>query len=198
MTVIDSMFVMANITTTLVKSIDFYNLILPLLIYTLLIAIYAVFVWIFYKSLSKRDLFKINLFGGGISKAGYVLKYLIIFPIMTFLWFGILALILFFLSKVLTTESILLISIALIAAVRTTAYYREELSIDVAKILPLGLLAIFIVDPTLFSLDVVYQRFVELPSLGIQLFNYLLFVILLEWFLRTFYAVNRHFKNRKA
>lgn len=182
-----------------ITHIDFYGLILPLLVYTLLLALYGIFVWAFYKSLSKRDLFRLEIKDNKKAwqvKVLYVFKYLVLFPVFTFLWFAALSMILFFLSKSQTTENILLISMALIAATRITAYYKEELSQDIAKILPLAVLGIFVVDPTYFSLSLALSNFYQIPSMSILLANYFFFTIVLEFVLRIILGV-KNFVSRR-
>ena len=190
-----------NIMGTLLDAlthVDFYGLILPLLIYTLILAAYGIFIWAFYKSISKRDLFQLTISDHRKRwqiKIAYVLKYLILFPVLTFLWFAALTVILFFLSRSQATETILLMSMALIAGARISAYYKEELSQEIAKILPLAVLGIFVVDPSFFSLSLTLSRFYQVPSLIILLVNYLLFTIVLEFVLRVFVAVKKYAVN---
>ncbi|MFH0949268.1 MAG: hypothetical protein V1802_02165 [Candidatus Aenigmatarchaeota archaeon] len=183
--------------TNIITHIDFYGLILPLLTYTLLIAVYAIFVWIFYQSLSKRDLFRMEIKDHKkkwMTISGHILKYLILFPLLIFIWFAGLTVLLFFLSKSQSVNTILLLSMAVIAATRITSYFKESLSVDIAKMLPLAVLGIFIVDPTFFSLSQTISRFYEVSSMIILLANYLLFTIVLEFVLRILLVIKRHFK----
>ena len=108
--------------------------------YTIGMVVYAIVIWHFYRSLAKKEIFKKKEGGTG----WYVLKYLIIFPIISFIWFIILSVFLFFLAKDLPVEGVLLASIAIVSAVRAAAYYNEDLSRDMAKLVPLALLAISI------------------------------------------------------
>ncbi len=191
-------FVLATVRSW--AALDFSGLIIPLLIYALLLALYAAFVWFFYKSVSRRDLFKLN-FGSDHqwrSSLAYVLKYLVSFPLLTFLWFAALSLILFLLAKSQTTQNILLISMAMIAASRITAYYKEGIAEELSKILPLGVLAIFIVDPTYFSLALTATRLAELPSLIPLLINYFFFTIVLEFILRILFLIKRAISDNHA
>jgi len=182
-----------------ITNLNSYDLIVPLLVYTVLIFVYAVFVWSFYKSVSKRDLFHLEIKDyrhRWQKRIMYIVKYLVFFPILTFLWFTAMSFILFFLSKSYNTETILIISMAMIAATRITAYYNRELSEEIAKILPLAILAIFIVDPTFFSLGLTIQRFEEYLTLAPLLLNYLIFIISLEFVLRVLLVVVRHAKAK--
>jgi hypothetical protein len=180
---------------SILSKIDFYEFILPLILYTAAIAVYAIFVWMFYKSVSRRDLFNKGIVesieGRILRSLAHVLKYFVGFPILTFLWFGMLTILLFFISKSLATGEILLVAVAVVAGIRAAAYYNEGLSEDIAKILPLAVLGIFLVDPTFFSIDLVYQRLLQIPGLLIKLFNYLVFVIILEFTLRILFSIKR-------
>jgi len=172
-----------------------------LIVYTFGIAMYAVVIWHFYRSLAKRDIFKLDLSKYEQHDLGrkkvkkalgvflYILKYGIFFPIYVFVWFSIFSLFLFLLSKTTTTEHIVFISIAVISAVRATSYYKEELSADLAKLLPFVLLGVFIVEPTFFSIDLLYNRISELTVLGLAIVRFLTFTIFLEWMLRILYSI---------
>ena len=173
------------------ETLSFSGFIVPLLFYSLLLAIYAAFLWHFYKSVSKRDLLRLNLDRKHSWKNStvYVVKYLFTFPALTFFWFFGLSAILFLLSKSQTTTDILTISMALVAAARITAYYKEGVAEEIAKILPLGVLAIFVVDPTYFSIDLTLRHFYGLPALAPLLINYLFFAVILELILRILFMI---------
>lgn len=183
----------ASSTLQVWATLDFSGLIIPLFIYALLLALYAAFVWYFYKSVSRRDLLKLNFGSDNKLKSSvlYVLKYLFTFPVLTFVWFTALSLILFLLSKSQTTENILLISMAVIAAGRITAYYKEGIAEELAKILPLAVLGIFIVDPTYFSIEIAFKHLYNVPGLAPLLINYLFFTVLLEFVLRILFLLKR-------
>jgi len=180
--------------------IDFNGLILPLLIYAITIAVYGIFIWAMYKSLSKRDIFKLEIDQKKRWKsvAGYIVKYLILFPIFVFIWFSFLTIILAFLSKSQSVEEILLISMSIIAAVRITSYYKEEIAIEIAKILPIAVLGIFIVDPHFITLGIVIERLSQLPGMVVLLFNYFLITIILEFLLRFTLGLKIYFSKKKA
>lgn len=171
------------------KTLNFSGFIIPLLVYALLLAVYAAFVWHFYKSVSKRDIITLKLDNDHSWKSSiaYVLKYLFTVPVMTFMWFSGLSGILFLLSKSQATDNILLISMALVAAARMTAYYKEGIAEEISKILPLGVLAIFIVDPTYFSVSLTLKHFYEMSALLQLLINYLFFAVVLELVLRIIF-----------
>ena len=154
---------------------------ITLTIYTFGMVLYAVVIWHFYRHLAKKEIFEKKGTGG------YILKYLILFPLISFLWFLVISVFLFFLAKGLSVESVLLASITIVSAVRVAAYYNEDLSKDLAKMIPFALLAIFIVDSSYFSYELVMQRIDMLPLLMPLVLRYMLFVFCLEITLRTFY-----------
>ena len=191
------------------QSVDYFKVIYSmmtttypeLLIFTIGIFFYAVFVWFFYINLSKRDLFKLDLSKHdfpevkhkGLKKAGsvflYILKYGIAFPFYVAFWFAVLTLFLFVMTKNVTVRQVALISMALVSAVRITSYLKEDLSRDLAKLVPLALLAIFLSDPNFFSLDLLINRLKTVPSLSWELLYFLSFSILLEWVLRILCSI---------
>ena len=106
------------------------------------------------------------------------------FPFVAFFWFAILTLLLSFLAKNQTVETILLVSIAVVSAVRITAYYDEDLSRDLAKILPFALLGIFLIDLSYFSLPDTLENLRQTVGEWRTMVYYLLFAIALEFVLR--------------
>jgi len=127
----------------------------------------------------------------------YILKYFVIFPIFVGFWFTILTAFLFVMAKNVTIRQVALISMALVSTIRITSYLKEDLSRDLAKLVPLALLAIFLIDPNFFSWSLLMERLNTVPSLGWEIFKFLTFSILLEWVLRILYFVKRNY-IRKA
>jgi len=169
-----------------------------LLTFTIGIFAFAIFIWYFYRTLSKRDIFelkfnrkKISVKHEKLSKIlsvlGYGIKYGILFPFYVCFWFAVLSIFLLLLAKGLSTQQILLFSACLVATVRITAYYKEELSRDLAKLLPFVLLTYIIIEPSFFSLETTLSRLSELVSFLYQIPQFLLYGIVLEWVLRILY-----------
>lgn len=171
-----------------------------LVVYALGMAVYGIFIWHFYRQLATRDIMAFD-----ISKYKrkrryrvvqevvgfilYIIKYAVLFPLFSFFWFAMLAFFLFFLSKSQSVEVMLVIAITLVSATRMLAYYSEDISKDVAKLIPFTLLGVFLVDPGFFSFEVLKGRFVEIPSLLHVAIGYLIFVVVLEMVLRLAYEV---------
>mgnify|MGYP001618510742 CR=1 FL=1 len=187
--------------------IEYFNEIKPLLLFILGVTIYSIFIFKFYKFLTKRDIIKLNPSGyqkgffGQIEKIGtaivYLLENLILTPIFIVFWFAIITTLMLLISKNQTAESLILTSMALVAAVRITAYYNESLSQDLAKMIPFTLLGIFLIDVNYFSVKEIINIAKEIPSLLTQLGYYLAFVIILETILRILQTLIQIIRPRK-
>lgn len=166
-----------------------------LFISTIILFLASLVAWFIYsKQLAKRDLFDLKLKVGSrfrifFDRLVYFLKYLVIFPIYSFLWFMIFSFLLFLLSKSRTIEDILYFGIIVVAATRIGAYVSEKLAEDMAKLLPWSLILIFLIDPNaitiksiLASFDIFYQ---QIPKVA----KYLLFIVAVEWVLRIGYWI---------
>ena len=175
------------------------DLLRPLTIYILGMSAYAIFVFKFYRFVAKRDIFQFDVSKYEESKIKairvllytifYAGKYIILFPVIAFFWFVILTLMLTFLARDQPLSDILLISMAVVGTIRATSYHNEDLSRDLAKILPFTVLGIFIIDVSFFrisgSLDVLKQVDDQRESI----LYYLAFLILWEFFLRVLIRV---------
>ncbi len=146
----------------------------PLLILVAGMIVYSVFIFKFYRALARRDIFKLDLnkyneskhpfFYGFFAAIFYVLEYLIIFPLFVFFWFLVIVVLISLIST-RSFDQILLASMALIATTRICAYYNEDLSKDIAKMIPFALLGIFIIDVkliTLFDVGIIIEQFLSL------------------------------------
>lgn len=173
----------------------------PLALFTLVMAAYAVFVFELYHFISDKDIFDLsfrqyargktekmkNVFRGLL----YVLKYLVVYPLLVVIWYLVFAGFLSFLAKGHTTNTLLLASVAFVSTVRIAAYYHKNLAEDLAKMLPLALLGIFLTDVTSFSFDQGVQYLVTLPDHATKIIYYAAFTILLEFVLRMFQILRR-------
>lgn len=152
-----------------------YTLLFPVLTFIAGMVVYAMFIFKFYRVLARKDIFELNLekystvrfafLRKTVSSILYVFKYALFFPFLIFFSFAVLTVFLVLLSKKQPLENILMVSISLISAVRVTAYYTEDLSRDLAKLLPFALLGILLVDVTYFSFSDSIQVLLQLPSL---------------------------------
>ncbi|HOZ35906.1 MAG TPA: hypothetical protein PLK55_02895 [archaeon] len=161
--------------------------------------IYSIFIFKFYRFIAKRDIVSISLEKYKDAKNSffkklfynilYVIKYLFFTPIIIFFSFVVLTIILSFLAEGLTIETILLTAIALIGAIRITAYHDEDLSRDLAKMLPFTLLGIFLVNVSYFSMPTVIELLKDIPSKLSLLVYYFVFIVIIEFVARMIFSI---------
>ena len=184
------------------------QLFVNLLILTIVVVIYAVFIWKFYVFISTRDILRLNLNKYNRSKhpiytkliagALYFIEYIIILPLLIFFWFAFFTILLSLLTKGLDAQTIVLIAAITIAAIRVTAYipkYGETVSSEVAKIIPLTLLAISITNPLFFKIGEMANELVKIPEVLGQIRFYVFFIVALELILRVLTFVGAIFKK---
>jgi len=169
----------------------------PLFFIAVTITFYSLFVWFFYRFLAKRDVIKLNLQEYNVYKkallikicAGlfYLIEFVVIAPIVIFFWFAILTIFLILLAKELEVGTIMLICAALISAIRITSYFNENLSKDLAKLVPFTLLGVAILTPGFLSMETSISRMADIPFFFINAIYYLLFIVGLELILRLLY-----------
>lgn len=170
-----------------------------LILYTIGMAVYAIFIWHFSRYIAQRDVFKWDAEkwarSGGLGRFaegfGYLIKYLIFYPILVFIWFGVFSTFMFLLGKSLQIDQILLVSFALVTSIRIMAYYSEDLSRQVSILLPLAMLGIFVIQPTFFNFDAASNRIFDLVSFVGDIFKFLAFSISVEWFLRIVWDIKQ-------
>lgn len=163
---------------------------------SVLIMLYAIFIWKLYRFVAKKNLIKLNLNKYNrlehptTSKllAGilYFLEYIVLLPFFIFFWYAVFTLFLLFLSEGLSTSAILLISAAIITAVRLTAYYKEDAAKEIAKLLPFTLLGIAITKPGFFNIARMFESLKEIPVFFENIFGYFILILIMEIILRTF------------
>ena len=184
---------------------DLFADIKSLALFVLAMVIYSVFVFKFYLFLSRRDILKLKDYeaaGGfaGFMKflarvTGHTVQNLVLIPVLVFFWFGVLSILMLLLSRNHTPDTILLSTISIVAAVRITSYYNEDLSKDLAKMIPFALLGIFLVDISYFSLEKSIEVATQLPLYWKQFFYYLVFVVAIEFVMRGIDFLRHGFKK---
>lgn len=158
------------------------------------IAAYAIILGTFYNNFSKQRFFELEHTPGEsitdqiLHYATLIAKYTFAFPIITFVWFMFLTIFLVFLGSQDVTN-VMYISIAVVAAIRITAYWDEEISVDLAKMLPLGLLAYFVADPSFLDAAAFEQKFFEITQLLPLSIPFFIYIVFLEWVLRAMLLV---------
>jgi len=164
-----------------------------------LVVIYSVFIWKFYRFISTKNLLGLNLnkynksqhpfFAKLFAGFFYLIEYVIILPFLIFFWFSIFTLFLIFLTEDLSVTTVLIISATIIASIRVTSYipkYGENLSKELAKLLPFMLLAVSLLSPNFFNIERILSHIKEIPGFFGQITTYLIFIVLFEIILRFF------------
>ncbi len=199
---------MVEVTTELGSGIlNYYNSIMSILpswgkdflslfLLVILVLIYSIFIWKFYRFIATKNIIKLNLNRYNKSEspfmskfvAGlfYFIEYIVILPFLIFFWVAVFAIFLIFLTNGIPVSTIVIISATIIAVIRMTSYYSEDLSRDIAKMLPFVLLSVAFLEPGFFDVTRVLSQFGEFSVLMSSIFHYLLFIILLEIVLRFF------------
>ncbi|PNX49357.1 MAG: hypothetical protein BV457_02005 [Thermoplasmata archaeon M9B1D] len=146
------------------------------------IAVYSIVIYHFYRYVARRDCFKPSM--REHTKTIGFLKYFFLFPFVVIVFFLGFSIMLLFLAGGLGPEIVLSTSFAIILAIRICSYYTEDLSKDVAKMLPFALLGVFLVNPSYFELADIQNKINQLPELINVAVVYLIFLIIVEWILR--------------
>lgn len=180
-------------------SIDFSRNVstIDLLSFALGIVMYAVFIWNFYRLIARREIVTLHLSRYDSDKRKvsalvmYIIKYVIVFPLVITAWFFVYSVFMFFLAPDIPQDFVFLVVISLVIAIRIAAYYKEDLARDLAKMIPFALLGIFLVNTSIFTLDQFYDRFdVFLPFLG-KILTFIVFAICVEAVLRVLFLIKR-------
>ena len=160
---------------------------------------YGVFIWHFYRLIAKREIVSITLqkYHTGGKKLtliiAYFAKYVIVFPLVVTTWFFAYSLFMFFLAPEIDQDFVFLIVISLVVAIRIAAYYKEDLSKDLAKMIPFSLLGIFLVNNTSFTIDQFVDRLDDfVPFVG-KIAAFVVFAIGVEAVLRILFLIKRKF-----
>ena len=179
--------------------VQIIEVIKPLTFFLLGMIVYSIFIFHFYRFIARKDIFKLNLaqynrmrhpfFAKLFHVIFYFIEYILLFPLFATFWFAILTVLLTFLAKEPVVQNILMMSVAVVGAVRFTAYYREALSKDLAKMLPFALLGVYIVDSAYFSFSNSLAMIKIIPSEITLILIYLGFLIALEFLMRILYLI---------
>jgi len=180
--------------------------IFPFLLFVIGIAIYSLFVWYFYRFISKRDFLPKSFYpvsvGDMVKPKSLVLygaAYIVIFPAITFTWFIVLAFFVFLISKDMPFEIALFVSMSIIAVVRILSYYREVAASEIAKMIPYAILSLLLTsaavyaDPNFFTekqLNSIPVKFME--SLG-GIMAAMAVVTIFEFGFRIAFIIKRRF-----
>ena len=181
--------------------VDFGRETYPTLMAIIAIAVYSGFVFMFYRILAKKDLLTLDLskyaddFGGKVKKylrsVLFVIQYIVVVPILIAFWTLVLAVILTLLSDSSDHARNALIATSVVGAVRILAYWTEDLSRDVAKMLPFAVLGVYLVSSTSVQWSEFKELLESLPELAKSFFSSLVLLAILETMLRIVSPLRR-------
>ena len=190
---------------------DFFQLVIeesyPTLGAIVAISVYSVFVFIFYRALAKRDLITLNLnhysdnLSGRVKKYTrtliFVLQYIVFVPVLITFWTLVLAIILTLLSPDADHSRNALIATSVVGAVRILSYWTEDLSRDVAIMLPFGVLGVFLVGDAQVQISEIEELFNGLNEIATSFASSLFLIAVLESILRSLSAMINIFSLRR-
>jgi hypothetical protein len=182
---------------------DSFVFLKPLVLFMLGIAVYGVFIFKFHRFVAKKRIFELKLEQYNTSKHPainkffafifFVIENIFVMPLFIFLWFLVFSVLITFLSKDNNTTTILLIAGALVGAIRICVYYSEDLAKDLAKLIPLALLGVFIADISYFNIQSSLSALMSMLGFWKTAFYYLIFIAALELVLHAVYAITDAF-----
>ncbi|MGY5148296.1 MAG: hypothetical protein ACW9W4_09900 [Candidatus Nitrosopumilus sp. bin_7KS] len=186
-------FEIENISSNFGIEVSFSDLIL----YSIGMVVYGIFIWNFYRFIARREMIPIGLDkyqtdGKKITSIiAYVVKYVVVFPLVVLVWFVVYSTFLFFMAPDLSIELVFLVVISLVVTVRISAYYKEDLAKDFAKLIPFALLGIFLTSNIFFTADQVLERLDNfIPFLG-KIAGFVIYAIIVEAILRILFLIKR-------
>lgn len=168
------------------------------IVMALAIVAYGAVIGIFWKTLSRRNMIEVDwkkIHGGFgtqvFERVKFGLEYAIVFPLATFVWFVVLTIFLYFMSKTASIANMMFIAISLVAAIRVCAYLDEDIAGDIAKVVPIAILGVFITQPTMFSPIIIEQRLNEMSALVMDTLPYFVMLMAMEVILRILFLIKR-------
>ena len=173
---------------------SFVDEVLPVFAAILGIVIYSTFVFKFYRFLASKDLIDADFSQYSDGFSGFmkrfvngillIVQYILFAPFLISFWTLILAIILTLLSGGDDLYWNMLVSTSMVGSVRILSYFSEDLSRDVAKMLPFAVLGVFLVDSGSFNWSVFSTFWGELDKFAVTFTSSMILVAILETVLR--------------
>lgn len=164
-----------------------------LAVYGVGIALYTLAVAILYVPLGTRMMFARRFGQRRVATRARRFAYVLLFPLMSFLFFLVIAASMLFMSDVsdgsLAPREVLTISMGVVLAIRVCAYFSETAAVDLAKTMPLSMLAVALVTNGFSDLRESLQNLRALDDDLMLLALYFLVVVVAEFTLRVAYEV---------
>ena len=188
--------------------IEASNVLGPLALVIVSIAVYGVFVFHFYRFVARKDMFSLNLqkhnqakrpfLRKTISVVFYAFKFLLLYPIFVFIWFAVIAGLLYLMSRNQSTDNVMLAAMGVVGAIRMCSYYNGALATDISKILPFALLGIMLIDNSFINLTNSTEGVREAALRLETVIYYLVAVVALEFVLRMLSGIVGWIRGRRG
>src|SRR3989344_3019231 len=127
----------------------------------------------------------------------YLIEYILIIPFFIILWSLILSVTLLLLIDS-NVGYVVLLTAALIASIRILAYYRGEISKDLAKLFPFFTLSVFLINAKNFDMERIISQVSQIPQLLNSIYIYMLFIFIVEIFLRFTDTSSKFLRSEEA
>jgi len=155
---------------------------------------FSYFIWKTSSVLSKREVFKSRnkltaegtKTSRGRGKIVYVVKYVVIFPIIMYGWVVVCFFFMYFLNTSLSFGALALMMVGIISASRIAAHWNEKLAEDIMKFLPFNLLFTLLINPHL-DFSQFLGSIVHFPIILLELTIFIGFTGVLEGILKLAY-----------
>ncbi len=155
------------------------------------ILLFSYFIWKSSSILSKREVFlskgKYTTEGIEISsrrrKSTYLVKYLVIFPLIVYGWVVVCFFFMYALNTSLSFGTLILIMVGIISASRIAAHWNEKLAEDIMKFLPFNLLFTLLINPVLDT-NKILSSVEHFPIVLLELTIFIAFTGILEGILK--------------
>ena len=188
--------------------IEASNVLGPLALVIVSIAVYGIFVFHFYRFLARKDIFRLDLqkhnqakrpfLRKTISVVFYVFKFLLVYPIFVFIWFAVIAGLLYLMSRNQSIDNVMLAAMGVVGAIRMCSYYNGALSTDISKILPFALLGIMLIDNSIINIPNSTEGVREAALRLETVLYYLVAVVALEFVLRVLSGIVGWIRGRRG
>lgn len=174
-----------------------------LVVYGAGIAFFTLAVAILYVPMGTRMMFAKRFGERHVASTGRRFLYVLLFPLVSFLFFIVIASSMLFMSHAANTEidepEIMTIAMAVVLAIRIAAYFSETAASDLAKVMPLSMLAVVLVTNGFGDLRDSLGRLSAFVEHATLLGLFFVIVVLTEFLLRIIYELlGRPNQNRPA
>lgn len=162
-------------------------------VYGVGIALYTLAVAFLYIPMGTRMMFARRFGEKRVATRGRRFAFVVFFPLVSFLFFLVIAGSMLFMARFSTSslepQDVLVIAMAVVLAVRICAYFSETAAADLAKVMPLSMLAVVLVTNGFSDLDESLENLATLDDEPVLLGLFFLVVLVVEFVLRIVYEL---------